>query len=61
MRMIKKVFKIIGIINSICLILYGIFYFMGLNVPKTLLPIFLIILVFCVSVTREKNNDKGEK
>lgn len=49
MRMLKKVLKILGIIDAICLILFGIFYFWGLNIPITLLPIFLIVLVFCAS------------
>ena len=53
MEVLKKVLKIIGILDAVCLILFGVFYFMGLNVPMILLPIFLVVLIFCACFKRE--------
>ena len=52
-----KIFKIIGVIDAILIILVGILYFFNVRFPNLVLPIFLSILVIS-SIFMKKNQDK---
>lgn len=49
----KKIFRVLGIIDSVLLIAYGILYFAGVSVPSVLLPILLSALVIFAVLTRQ--------
>lgn len=51
-----KIFKIIGVIDAILIILVGILYFFNVRFPNLVLPILLSILV--ISSVFKKNQDQ---
>ena len=52
-----KIFKIIGVIDAILMILVGILYFFIVRFPNLVLPILLSILVIS-SIFMKKNQDQ---
>ena len=52
-----KIFKIIGVIDAILMILVGILYFFIVSFPNLVLPILLSILVIS-TVFMKKNQDQ---
>ncbi len=49
----KKVIKVIGIIDSIALVIAGLMYFLFDFSLTPMLPVLLIILIFCCSCSTE--------
>lgn len=50
-----KLIKIIGILDAILLIVFGILYFVNISYPCFVLPVLLIILIFCAGIQKTKN------
>ena len=49
-----KLIKIISILDAILLIVFGILYFVNIIYPRFVLPVLLIILIFCAGIQKTK-------